>query len=488
MRFPPASFSLLAAGTRPACRHHTVHRALRARWLRSSSTRSFGCPRRSAGFHRKRRRCMPHASQHEARRCRNATKPRKLPYAASVSTSIRSAHVLADLRRPLRRRTSIAAVRSSDGRLSSRVTVSAPPSYSSLARRRCLRRVRIIQAVGFRCKRVGALWAACPQESFVVHGDSLQFALFTVPLGAVVAGGGRTMVRRGRSRRASCALVARRSGALAHPGLRTSATPRRTIVRPPPGDDLGAAQTLFEFSPQIISCRNATKPSKLPYTVSISMRIDLRLPSPTFIGQGGVELRIGVSFKISLCFRFASSHFRAGELLTARPSSLPPTCSHHTRVVGFCARARARRWPVVHKKVWLCTSTHINPRNAQLGKAVATVGRDKAVRFPGRLCMRENRYARVRPSHRRPRWRRTSQASLPRASRRSPVFVSSDVLESIVRPRLQSKGCYPPFLRAALSARLAARSQAPRYAATTSRCVASSAPVPVRTIRPRSMT
>jgi hypothetical protein len=39
------------------------------------------------------------------------------------------------------------------------------------------------------------------------------------------------------------------------------------------------------------------------------MRIDLRLPSPTFIGQDGVELRIGASFKMSLGFRFASSHF-----------------------------------------------------------------------------------------------------------------------------------------------------------------------------------
>ena len=75
---------------------------------------------------------------------------------------------------------------------------------------------------------------------------------------------------------------------------------------------------------------NATKPCKLPYTACICVRIDLRLPSPTFIGQGGVELRIGVSFKIQLGLRFASSHFRAGELLTARPSSLPPTCSHHT--------------------------------------------------------------------------------------------------------------------------------------------------------------
>jgi hypothetical protein len=71
--------------------------------------------------------------------------------------------------------------------------------------------------------------------------------------------------------------------------------------------------------------QNAMKPRKLPYTAPISVRIDLRLPSPAFAGQDGVELRVGASFKISLGLRFASSHFHAGELLTARPSSLPPT-------------------------------------------------------------------------------------------------------------------------------------------------------------------
>src|ERR1700676_3617269 len=40
----------------------------------------------------------------------NATKPLRLPLAASVSTRIRSARVLADLRQPLRRRTSISVL------------------------------------------------------------------------------------------------------------------------------------------------------------------------------------------------------------------------------------------------------------------------------------------------------------------------------------------------------------------------------------------
>jgi hypothetical protein len=69
---------------------------------------------------------------------------------------------------------------------------------------------------------------------------------------------------------------------------------------------------------------NATKPRKFPYVASISTRIDLRVSSPTFIGQDGVELRIGVSFKCRSAF--ASRHrFCAGELLVARPSSLPST-------------------------------------------------------------------------------------------------------------------------------------------------------------------
>ena len=114
------------------------------------------------------------------------------------------------------------------------------------------------------CKRPKPRITACPQETCVVHGVPQQFTQFTAY------------------------------------GWRTQA---RTARKAP---------------------RNATKPRKFPYAASISTRIDLRVSSPTFIGQDGVELRIGVSFKCrSTC---ASRHrFCAGELLVSRPSSLPST-------------------------------------------------------------------------------------------------------------------------------------------------------------------
>jgi hypothetical protein len=79
----------------------------------------------------------------------NATKPLRLPCAASVSTRIRSAHVLAALRQPLRRRTSLRRFVQVSLGFRFCVTVSAPASFSSLARRRCLRRDRIIQAAPY---------------------------------------------------------------------------------------------------------------------------------------------------------------------------------------------------------------------------------------------------------------------------------------------------------------------------------------------------
>jgi hypothetical protein len=149
------------------------------------------------------------------------------------------------------------------------------------------------------------------------------------------------------------------------------------------------------------------------------VRTDLRLSSPTFIGQNGVELRIGASFKMPLGFRFAPPHFSRRRVSHNSPAFVASGVNASYGAAVRRARGEAPKMGVVHKNLEFCTLTHINPRNPQ---------RDKAVRFPGRLCLRENRYARVWPSHRRPRWRRTSQALLPRASRRSPVFVSSDVL------------------------------------------------------------
>jgi hypothetical protein len=67
--------------------------------------------------------------------------------------------------------------------------------------------------------------------------------------------------------------------------------------------------------------REATRPPVSPRPASISTRIDLRLPSP-IVHQPRR--------------RRTSSRCRStGEPLAAHPSSLPPTCSHHTE------RARA---------------------------------------------------------------------------------------------------------------------------------------------------
>ena len=164
----------------------------------------------------------------------------------------------------------------------------------------------------------------------------------------------------------------------------------------------------------------------MPYTVSISVRIDLRLPSPTFVGQGGVELRIGASFKTSLGFRFASSHFSRLRASHGSPVVVASDVFASYRALWRRARVPAHGTVVLHKNFQLCTSAHMNPRNPQrLGGALNAT---KPFGFPdGFVCARIDMRGSL-PSHRRPRWRRTSQASLPRASRRSPVFVSSDVL------------------------------------------------------------
>ena len=116
----------------------------------------------------------------------NATKPRKLPYAASVSTSIRSARVLAGLRRPLRRRTSIRRF------VQATFDLRLPSPFLHL---RATRRSPVIVAsdviasykfVAAACKWVSARNRACPQETFVVHGDSQHSPQCTTG-GAIVA-------------------------------------------------------------------------------------------------------------------------------------------------------------------------------------------------------------------------------------------------------------------------------------------------------------
>ena len=216
---------------------------------------------------------------------------------------------------------------------------------------------------------------------------------------------------------------------------------------------------------------DATKPCKLPYTVSISVRIDLRLSSPTFIGQNGVELRIGASFKIPLRFRFASSHFSRRRASHCSPAFVASGVNASYGAAPPRARGRAPEMVVVHKNFQFCTSTHINPRNPQARQSrsvsrTALFARESICACPCRVIVGQDGVELRRHLCREHLAARPS-SSPPTCSQHSA-------------PSLAKQG--------ALSTVSASGSQAPRYAATTSRWVASSAPVPVRTMRPRSIT
>ena len=146
------------------------------------------------------------------------------------------------------------AFRSSAARLAPRVTVSAPASFSSLARRRCLRRDRIIRAA---------------------H-EPMQYPQTS---------GARLSTRKLTSPRQPTPIPA------IHSAIGHSPPPARPI-RPTKGH------------------HDATKPLGLPQTASLARGSICACPRQLFIGQDGVELRIGIA---------------AGELLVARASSFPPT-------------------------------------------------------------------------------------------------------------------------------------------------------------------
>ncbi len=113
----------------------------------------------------------------------NATKPPKFPRSVSVSTRIRSASVLAALQRPLRRRTSSRCAFSCP-RPACTVRVLnlfASASFSPLARRRCRRRVHIINAAHQTRNREKPRKRACPQELSLLHGVPQHSPLSTRP-------------------------------------------------------------------------------------------------------------------------------------------------------------------------------------------------------------------------------------------------------------------------------------------------------------------
>lgn len=132
-------------------------------------------------------------------------------------------------------------------------------------------------------------------------------------------------IRCASCRPVSCSLLASRAAVPAarrrHVYSRTDAA-RAAIVHAALQRTSG--QTQVAAASRQKASQNATRPPRFPQSASISTRIDLRVPSLTCICQDGVELRVGVSFKCdSACT--APHRFCAGELLVARPSSLPPT-------------------------------------------------------------------------------------------------------------------------------------------------------------------
>jgi hypothetical protein len=120
---------------------------------------------------------------------------------------------------------------------------------------------------------------------------------------------------------------------------------------------------------------NATKPPRFLCSVSVSTRIR----SASVLAALRRPLRRRTS---SRCFSldrarlapFALRSIRISELLAARPSSLPSTCSHHKCTITRRARGAAPKSPLLHKNFHLSTAFRSIPRfpHARRGPRNAT--------------------------------------------------------------------------------------------------------------------
>jgi hypothetical protein len=109
-----------------------------------------------------------------------------------------------------------------------------------------------------RCKGVGARLRACPQESFVFHGDSQLFALFTAAV--IVAG----RVAHDGAPGAFPARILR----FGHSALRRSRPSWASRLRDAPSHHRARpAPAGFHLTRRRL---NAMKPCKLPYTVPLT--------------------------------------------------------------------------------------------------------------------------------------------------------------------------------------------------------------------------
>lgn len=227
---------------------------------------------------------------------------------------------------------------------------------------------------------------------------------------------------------------------------------------------------------------------------------DLRASSPPFGGHYVVELRVDASLLN------APGLHRSHSDLSASASFSPLArrrCRRRVHIIR--APPYTAQYPNAPKRRF-STRTFTFPRCSAAFHAFHMHRCIRATRekrrgrpgFPVRPRQRENRSARV-----------LADSSSAKTASNSPrcLVASAPVSFSRAHPpssppawthhsstRGAAQGVQAGSLRSLTNPELStvfanrSRCHPPRYAATTSRCVASSAPVPVRTIRPRSMT
>jgi hypothetical protein len=156
-----------------------------------------------------------------------------------------------------------------------------------------------------------------------------------------------------------------------HPGSANSASTPHSIVAHPPRHDRG-----------VVMCLTRRSRSGCPLRLRSARESDLRASSPACTGHYGVELRCGTSFLMSSSFRLQSSLFPHRELLAARPSTLPSTCSHHKRKQTHDAIAQTPNCPPVHKKLHFSTKfPSIPTQSTPLNRSKAGIVRGRVRRY-----------------------------------------------------------------------------------------------------------
>jgi len=124
-----------------------------------------------------------------------------------------------------------------------------------------------------------------------------------------------------------------------------------------------ARRTLMPVARPATRRSNATKPPKFLWSVSVSTRI--RSASVLAAFRRPLRRRTSsrhVFLERSRLAPFPLRTFRTSELLVARPSSLPSTCTHHKCSIAPRARGATRETPLLHKNFQFSTMFRSIPR------------------------------------------------------------------------------------------------------------------------------